>query len=95
MGWAFAPLAKLRFLRGTIIDPFGYTQERRMERRMIEDYAQRMEHILAAVNSENHALALEFAALPQGVRGYGHVKEKNAQNAARRGAELLAAMGLA
>ncbi len=92
IGWLMAPLAKLRFLRGTALDPFGYTQERRMERRLIVDYEQALARVIDRLRPDTHQLALEFAALPQTVRGFGHVKEKNAAQAARRAAELLAAI---
>src|SRR5690606_14250481 len=71
MGW----LASLRAVRGTWLDPFGYTAERRTERRLVREF----EHALAGVSRHlskgNYAQALELAALPQSVRGYGHVKE--------------------
>ena len=77
----FKALAVLKPLRGTPFDPFGYTEERKAERRWIEDYIADMQKISAALNQRNLPLALEWAALPQQIRGYGHVKEKNMQAA--------------
>ena len=77
----FKALAVLKPLRGTPFDPFGYTEERKAERRWIEDYIADMQKISAALNQRNLPLALEWAALPQQIRGYGHVKEKNMQTA--------------
>lgn len=91
-GLLFHPLAKLRHLRGTLLDPFGYTKERRMERRLIEKYELAIGRILACLSPDNHALAVEFAALPERIRGYGHVKEENVARAQRRADEILARM---
>jgi indolepyruvate ferredoxin oxidoreductase len=79
-GWvrhAFRLLAKLRFLRGTAFDPFGYTAERRKERTLIERYRATVEELLAALDPGNHALAVEIASLPERIRGFGHVKERH------------------
>jgi indolepyruvate ferredoxin oxidoreductase len=92
-GWvynAFAVLARLRGLRGTAFDPFGYTAERKMERRLIADYARTIERLLPALTAENVALAVEIASVPEQIRGFGHVKHAHLQPALRREAELLA-----
>ncbi len=83
-------LARLKFLRGGVFDVFGYTAERRMERRLIGDYQKTMETVLAGLDHENHALALEIANLPQQMRGFGHIKDANVALALARQAELLA-----
>jgi indolepyruvate ferredoxin oxidoreductase len=74
---AFRLLAKLRFLRGTAFDVFGRTEERRMERALIEDYRGGIEQVIAGLDADSHALAVEFARLPERIKGFGHVKERN------------------
>jgi len=83
-------LARFKFLRGSLLDPFGHTAERRMERRLIADYERTVDTLLAGLDHDNHALALEIANLPQQMRGYGHVKEANVALVEARKAELLA-----
>lgn len=73
----FRLLAKFRGLRGTALDVFGRTEERRTERALIEEYRATVEELLAGLAPGNHALAVEIAALPEKIRGYGHVKERN------------------
>ncbi|PKL98718.1 MAG: indolepyruvate ferredoxin oxidoreductase, partial [Gammaproteobacteria bacterium HGW-Gammaproteobacteria-7] len=72
---AFKLLARLKGLRGSVFDPFGYTAERREERRLIEEYFTTIEQLLAGLNGDNHALAVEIASVPEHIRGFGHVKE--------------------
>ena len=91
MGTAFRILARLRWLRGTWLDVFGYTAERRMERRLIAEYEATIETLLAGLSPERFALAVEIAALPQKMRGFGHVKLRNVEAAKRRQSELLGA----
>ena len=86
----FKLLARLRPLRGTALDIFGYTLERRMERRLIAEYEAVLGELAAALAPDNHALAVEIAALPAKIRGFGHVKAKNVENAKACEAELLA-----
>jgi indolepyruvate ferredoxin oxidoreductase len=88
---AFKLLAALRGLRGTAFDIFGRTAERRMERQLIADYMAHLREIAAALTPENHALALEIARLPEQMRGFGHVKERNVKRAKEREAKLVAA----
>lgn len=75
----FALLARMKGLRGTAFDPFGYTAERRMERQLIADYEANMEMVAAELTPANRAAAVELASLPGIVRGYGHVKEQNVE----------------
>jgi indolepyruvate ferredoxin oxidoreductase len=86
---AFGLLAKLRGLRGTALDVFGYTAERRMERQLIADYEKTVGGLLAALDSSNVGLAAEIASIPEHIRGYGHIKETHLHAAKRREAELL------
>ena len=87
-------LAKLRFLRGTSLDIFGYTAERRTERQLIEDYEKLLrEQVLPALTSGNHSIAVSLASLPESIRGYGHVKERNLKLATTEQQRLLARYG--
>ena len=87
---AFGLLAKFKFLRGTKFDPFGYFEERKMERGLIEKYFETIERLLQNLNADNHALAVEIAELPMTIRGYGHVKHENVQEAQEKLEVLLA-----
>ena len=80
---AFRVLAKLRRLRGTGFDIFGRTAERRMERQLIAEYETVLDEIAKGLTSQNHAVAIELAALPMEIRGFGHVKAKEADLLAR------------
>jgi indolepyruvate ferredoxin oxidoreductase len=91
-GWmlpAMRVLAQGRRLRGTALDFFGRTQERRMERGLIENYLQRVDSLLPALTSDRLKTACEIAALPLQMRGFGHVKLANVALARAREAELL------
>jgi len=63
---AFKLLAKLRFLRGGPLDVFGRTDERRTERKLIEDYAKQIDELLTKLTPENHALAVQIRLDPRG-----------------------------
>jgi indolepyruvate ferredoxin oxidoreductase len=86
---AFRGLAALRGLRGTGLDPFGYTAERRTERALVGEYRACMQEVLETLSKDNLALALEIAALPEGIRGYGHVKARNIDAVRVRWAALM------
>ncbi|HKQ94548.1 MAG TPA: DUF6537 domain-containing protein, partial [Aestuariivirgaceae bacterium] len=86
---AFRVLARLRFLRGTVFDVFGYSQERRRERRLVADYRETIESLIPTLSAANHALAVEIASIPEHIRGYGHVKERHLAAAEARLAELI------
>ncbi|MFK7957561.1 MAG: indolepyruvate ferredoxin oxidoreductase family protein [Lysobacterales bacterium] len=88
---AFGLLAKMKFLRGTALDPFGYTEERRTERRLITEYEQTLLELTRSLNSDNHALAVEIASIPEQIRGYGHVKLEHLESATSNQARLLTA----
>ena len=88
---AFRFMARLRGLRGTPFDIFGYTAERRAERQAIEDYFALIEELIGSLSADNYGLAVELASLPDGIRGYGHIKEANQTRVAARQQELLAA----
>jgi indolepyruvate ferredoxin oxidoreductase len=87
---AFRLLAKLRRLRGTALDVFGHTAERRTERRLIEDYFRTVDGLLGKLDRGNVELAARIASIPEHIRGYGHVKEAHLHEARAREAALLA-----
>jgi len=86
----FKVLARLRFLRGTALDVFGRTEERRGERALIGEYERLVDELLGRLGPDNHSLAIELAAVPEEIRGYGHVKARHLEQARARQAELLA-----
>jgi indolepyruvate ferredoxin oxidoreductase len=86
---AFGVLAKLKGLRGTPLDVFGRTEERRMERALIGEYEKTVETLLQKLARDNYAVALEIASLPESIRGYGHIKSQSVDAARRKQAELL------
>ena len=86
---AFRLLAKMKFLRGTALDPFGYSLERRTERKLIEDYEAMLEELFVNLTPENHHLAVGLAAIPEKIRGFGHVKQRHLVTAKAEEAALL------
>jgi indolepyruvate ferredoxin oxidoreductase len=74
---AFRVLAKFRFLRGTPFDIFGYSEERRTERKLVADYEALLGEIIAQLTPENHHVAVGLAAIPEKIRGFGHVKARH------------------
>jgi indolepyruvate ferredoxin oxidoreductase len=85
----FALLAKFKFLRGTVLDPFGYSEERRTERALVREYETMLEEVLARLNGENHHIAVGLAAIPEKIRGFGHVKMRHLKAAKADEAALL------
>ncbi|HYF56303.1 MAG TPA: DUF6537 domain-containing protein, partial [Salinarimonas sp.] len=86
---AFRLLAKARRLRGTPLDVFGYTHERRMERALMTEFEGRIGEIVERLTPANHALAVGLAAIPQKMRGFGFIKERNIETARKEEADLL------
>ena len=86
----FKMLAGLKGLRGTAFDVFGYTRERKTERRLIEDYRKTVEGVLPVLSKENVELVTSIAALPDNIRGYGHVKDESLTQYEADLAKLLA-----
>jgi indolepyruvate ferredoxin oxidoreductase len=68
------PLARLRRIRGTWLDPFFWSADRRLERRLLADYEATLATIVDRLTPQNHALAVPLAHYPEKIRGYGHVK---------------------
>jgi indolepyruvate ferredoxin oxidoreductase len=87
---AFKLLAKLRGLRGSAFDVFGYTEERRTERALVGEYEKTVSSLLDGLDAGNVELAADIASIPEQIRGYGHVKHANLHAAKAREAELLA-----
>ena len=86
---ALVLLSRLKGLRGTRLDPFGYTAGRRLERALVGWYCGLIEEVLPALAEESYGLAVEIAELPDGIRGYEHVKEASAATAKQRAERLL------
>jgi indolepyruvate ferredoxin oxidoreductase len=82
-------LAKLKFLRGTKLDPFGYGADRRLERALIVRYERLLERLVAELDDRRFELAVELARSPSGVRGYGPIKKEAAARAVEREQKLL------
>ena len=74
---AFRLLTRLKFLRGTPFDIFGYSDERRTEQRLITDYEALLDEIIARLTPDNHPLAVGLAAIPEKIRGFGPVKARH------------------
>jgi indolepyruvate ferredoxin oxidoreductase len=87
---AFGVLARLKGLRGTAFDPFGYTHERKVERQLVADYLKLLDEVVAGLTPANHATAIGLAALPAKIRGFGHVKARNLEAVKKEEADLLA-----
>ena len=85
----FKVLAKFKSLRGTPLDPFGYSEERKTERALIRDYETMLEELLEKLTPDNHHLAVALAGIPEKIRGYGHVKARHLKAAKAEEAVLL------
>lgn len=84
----FKLLTHFRGLRATPFDIFGYTEERRMERGLITRYEATVDELIAGLSLDNHETAVEIAALPLDMRGYGHIKDRNVELARQREVNL-------
>ena len=87
----FKVLASLKGLRDTPLDIFGYAAERRLERRLLAEYEQMLDEISENLTPDNHSTAVQLAALPLAIRGFGIVKERNALKAEQEKLRLLEA----
>jgi indolepyruvate ferredoxin oxidoreductase len=85
----FKALAKLKGLRGTVFDVFGKTDERKMERALIGEYMSAIDTLLETLNTSNHAIAVDIARIPELIKGFGHVKERNVKTARLQWAGLM------
>ena len=85
---AFGVLAKFRFLRGTLFDPFGYSEDRKLERDLIKGYEQDVVTAVKLLSPKTHDIAVELLSLPDQIRGYGPVKEASIAKAKARYEQL-------
>lgn len=95
-GWmraVFRQLAKMKRFRGKSYDPFGWTAERKMERRLISDYETLLDDLAGRLTPENASIAVALLSLPADIRGFGPVKEAAVAKAAEKRAALLAEFG--
>lgn len=91
-GWmfnAFRVLKHFKFLRGKKLDVFGKTEERKQEMALMDDYIALLNMLTKEINSENHAVAVALARVPDEIRGFGHVKEQNIKSAEKLKQKLL------
>ncbi|MBH9551399.1 indolepyruvate ferredoxin oxidoreductase family protein [Inhella gelatinilytica] len=92
-GWmwkALRGLARFKGLRGSALDLFGYTAERRMERQLVADYETLVQELILGLRPDTLDTAVQLARLPERIRGYGHVKHANVEAVRQQGRELLA-----
>ncbi|MCG7625167.1 indolepyruvate ferredoxin oxidoreductase family protein [Epibacterium sp. Ofav1-8] len=87
-------LAKGRALRGSWFDPFGYAQDRQLERALRDDYIRTMTALQRPLDDAAYAAALAFAQLPEAIRGYGHVKTASARRVLTKWFELQETLGI-
>ncbi len=83
-------LAHLKFLRATPLDVFAYSRGSQAGSFLLDRYEHVIDEVLSNLTVENHAVAVELAALPEAIRGYGHIRRRHAGHAVEREAELLA-----
>lgn len=91
-GWimhAFTVLAKFKFLRGTVFDPFGYAEHRRKERQLVADYADTIRKLLPHLHADNYDTAVAIAGLPEKIRGYDTVKDTSLIQAETQQSQLM------
>jgi indolepyruvate ferredoxin oxidoreductase len=88
---AFKLLARLRFLRGTAFDIFGYAAERKRERALIAEYEATIDELLGRLSQNNHEIAVAIASIPEHIRGYGHIKDEHLEKAKAEEEALLRA----
>ncbi|NKD54202.1 MULTISPECIES: indolepyruvate ferredoxin oxidoreductase family protein [unclassified Haematospirillum] len=90
--WIFAVfniLARLKMLRGSWLDPFGYTKERRTERSLISEYRHHIREVCTSLHPDALHLAVKIASVPEQIRGFGHIKEKSIEKAREQWRSLI------
>ena len=80
----------MNFLRGGAFDPFGRTEERRSERKLVADYVGMIDQRMSGLKAEQIPLLARLARVPESIRGFGHVKEGNIKQAMVETARLEA-----
>jgi indolepyruvate ferredoxin oxidoreductase len=86
---AFRTMARLKFLRGTWLDPFRNSEERKVERRLIAEFEADVADLTQRLTSVSHPVAVRVVGAYETIRGYGHVKEASAVEAAKARASAL------
>ena len=84
----FGILAKFRFLRGTLFDPFSYSEDRKLERNLIKGYEQDVVTAVQLLSPKTVDIAVELLSLPDQIRGYGPVKQASLEKAKVRYEQL-------
>ncbi len=91
-GQAWLPLLRwlprMKGLRGSWMDPFGYSQDRKLDRDLLQEYRQRLEPLLSGLKAHNLAQAVDIASVPDMIKGYGHVRMANAKTARQKWLQL-------
>ena len=87
---AFKAMNALRGLRGSWLDPFRNSAERQLDARLLVEYEQEINTMLQAPQAQSLDTLVALAALPQKIRGYGHVRETSAATVAQERVSLLA-----
>jgi indolepyruvate ferredoxin oxidoreductase len=88
----FKLLAKFRVLRGTPVDPFSYSSDRKMDRAQLKDYQQLVERIVSELDASNYDTFLQLAELGSEIRGYGPVREQAAEAVQEKHSQLIKAL---
>ena len=86
---AFRVMARLKFLRGTLLDPFRKSDERKLERRLVAEFEADVADLAQRLTPASHPIAIRVVGAYETIRGYGHVKEANAEEAAKTRASAL------
>ena len=85
----FRWLAPLKFLRGTRLDVFGYSAERKQERQLIVEYENDLTQLLETMTADHYSTAVAIAGLPEMIKGFGHIKMANIEKFHESKKELL------
>ncbi|MBU2875532.1 indolepyruvate ferredoxin oxidoreductase family protein [Marinobacter salexigens] len=88
----FKLLAKFRVLRGTPVDPFSYSSDRKMDRAQLKEYQQLVERIVSELDASNYDTFLQLAELGSEIRGYGPVREQAAEAVQEKHSQLIKAL---
>lgn len=92
---AFKWMSRLRWLRGSVVDPFRNNAERHLEHQLLSQYESDLDRILAGLDARTFPIAVKLASLPQTIRGYGHVKAAQAAAASAAREKLLGELAIA
>jgi indolepyruvate ferredoxin oxidoreductase len=96
--WMFQAMGVLRhgkLVRGTVLDPFGHTEERKTERALPADYRAGIDRLLPRLAPATHARICEWAETAAEIKGFGHIKVRNLETALRRMAEIESSLDAA